>query len=293
MTSLLSFAWVCALPMEATAARAMLDQIHTPPHRSTDHNAYELGELNGHYVVIVLLPEYGTVAAAHAVSDILRTFPRIRFGFGLMVGIGGGVPGKQNDIRLGDVVVSKPGEQHSGVLQYAYGKRIPGGFKQTGTSNKPPPILLAHMGQLQAKHMGGKEVLQVVQRVLEGDPSMKKLFSPPEYDTDYLFHSSYRHAGRDNDCEKCDKQQLVPRNPRDTRAPHIHYGSIASADQMEAAGLMNKLPTLVIRGICDYSDSHKQKQWQGYAALTAAAYAKLLLSNVPVEDGTSARSRQG
>ncbi|KAL2782345.1 hypothetical protein BJX66DRAFT_320946, partial [Aspergillus keveii] len=230
-----------------------------------------------------------------------------------MVGIGGGVPGKQNDIRLGDVVVSKPGEQHSGVIQYAYGKRIPGGFKQTGTSNKPPSILLAHMGQLQAKHMGGKEVLQVVQRVLEGDPSMKKLFSPPDYDTDYLFHSSYRHAGRDNDCENCDKQQLVPRNPRDTRAPHIHYGLIASADQvmkdsdtrdrlaqehgilcfeMEAAGLMDKLPTLVIRGICDYSDSHKQKQWQGYAALTAAAYAKLLLSNVPVEDGTGARSRQ-
>ncbi|KAL2846715.1 armadillo-type protein [Aspergillus pseudoustus] len=306
-------AWICALPMEATAARAMLDQIHTPPQRSTDHNAYELGELNGHYVVIVLLPEYGTVAAAHAVSDILRTFPRIRFGFGLMVGIGGGVPGKQNDIRLGDVVVSKPGEQHSGVIQYAYGKRIPGGFKQTGTLNKPPPILLAHVGQLQAKHMDGKEVLQVMQRVLEGDPSMKMLFSPPEYNTDYLFHSSYRHAGRDNDCEKCDKQQLVPRNPRDTRAPHIHYGLIASADQvmkdsdtrdrlaqehgilcfeMEAAGLMDKLPTLVIRGICDYSDSHKQKQWQGYAALTAAAYAELLLSNIPVEDGTGARSRQ-
>lgn len=52
--------------------------------------------------------------------------------------------------------------------------------------------------------------------------------------------------------------------------------------EMEAAGLMNQLPTLVIRGICDYSDSHKQKAWQGYAALTAAAYAKLLLTAIPV-----------
>ncbi|KAL4733572.1 hypothetical protein BDV11DRAFT_213664 [Aspergillus similis] len=306
-------AWVCALPIEVAAARAMLDKVHTPSQQSSNLDAYELGELNSHYVVIILLPEYGTVAAAHAVSDILKTFPRLRFGFGLMVGIGGGVPGKQNDIRLGDVVVSKPGEKHSGVIQYAYGKTTPGGFKQTGTLNKPPPILLKHMSLLQAKHMGGKDVLQIVQRVLEGDPSLKKHFSPPEYDTDYLFQPSYHHAGRDNDCEKCDKKQLVPRNPRDTRAPDIHFGSIASADQvmkdaetrdrlaqehgilcfeMEAAGLMDKLPTLVIRGICDYCNSHKQEQWQGYAALTAAAYAKLLLSIVPVEDGTAARSRQ-
>ena len=52
--------------------------------------------------------------------------------------------------------------------------------------------------------------------------------------------------------------------------------------EMEAAGLMNQLPCLVIRGICDYSDSHKNKIWQGYAALTAASYGKMLLSVVPV-----------
>jgi nucleoside phosphorylase len=47
--------------------------------------------------------------------------------------------------------------------------------------------------------------------------------------------------------------------------------------EMEAAGLANRFPCLVIRGICDYSDSHKNKRWQGYAAMTAAAYAKDLL----------------
>jgi hypothetical protein len=64
--------------------------------------------------------------------------------------------------------------------------------------------------------------------------------------------------------------------------------------EMEAAGLMNQLPCLVIRGICDYSDSHKNKQWQGYAALTAAAYAKILLSVVSMnqsrKDRTSRRA---
>jgi nucleoside phosphorylase len=49
--------------------------------------------------------------------------------------------------------------------------------------------------------------------------------------------------------------------------------------EMEAAGLMNHFPCLVIRGICDYADSHKNKRWQGYAASTAAAYAKTILTH--------------
>ena len=91
-----------------------------------------------------------------------------------------------------------------------------------------------------------------------------------------------------------------PRND-EVDDPMVHYGLIASANQvmkdalirdrlseekgvlcfeMEAAGLMNHFPCLVIRGICDYSDSHKNKEWQGYAAMTAAAYAKDVLSHV-------------
>jgi len=44
---------------------------------------------------------------------------------------------------------------------------------------------------------------------------------------------------------------------------------------------MADFPCIIIRGICDYADSHKNKQWQGYAALAAAAYAKELLAYVP------------
>jgi nucleoside phosphorylase len=51
--------------------------------------------------------------------------------------------------------------------------------------------------------------------------------------------------------------------------------------EMEAAGLMDHFPCLVIRGICDYSDTHKNKDWQGYAAMAAAAYAKDLLCRIP------------
>lgn len=103
-------------------------------------------------------------------------------------------------------------------------------------------------------------------------------------------------------CQNCDKSRLVRRQPRITTDPVIHYGTIASADivmrhaatrdrlrrnyhilcfEMEAAGLMNDFPCLVILGICDYSDTHKHKLWQRYAAATAAAYAKELLGVIP------------
>ncbi|KAF3102925.1 hypothetical protein TWF706_005051 [Orbilia oligospora] len=52
---------------------------------------------------------------------------------------------------------------------------------------------------------------------------------------------------------------------------------------MEAAGLMDELPSLVIRGICDYCDSHKNKRWQNYAALVAAAFARELLFQLPLQ----------
>jgi hypothetical protein len=53
---------------------------------------------------------------------------------------------------------------------------------------------------------------------------------------------------------------------------------------MEAAGLMDNFPCLVIRGIHNYADSHKNERWQPYAAATAAAYAKELLSIIPSKE---------
>ncbi|KAH7173307.1 uncharacterized protein B0J16DRAFT_311083 [Fusarium flagelliforme] len=50
---------------------------------------------------------------------------------------------------------------------------------------------------------------------------------------------------------------------------------------MEAAGLNDICPCLSIRGVCDYSDSHKSKEWQEYAAATAAAFAREFLERLP------------
>ncbi|PWY68695.1 kinesin [Aspergillus eucalypticola CBS 122712] len=94
-----TIAWICALPLEATAACAMLDRIHIPPRWPTsDPNAYEFGELSGHYIVIAHLPDgvYGKVSAAAVMSRMRSTFRRLDFG--VMVGIGGGVPEGKNNI---------------------------------------------------------------------------------------------------------------------------------------------------------------------------------------------------
>ena len=61
----------------------------------------------------------------------------------------------------------------------------------------------------------------------------------------------------------------------------LEHDSLAERDkvicfEMEAAGLIDNFPCLVIRGICDYADSYKNKKWQPYTAAVAAAYAKKL-----------------
>jgi nucleoside phosphorylase len=299
-------AWICALPLEMATAKAMLDEIHgrpSQPQPSSDQNAYTLGRVHGHNVVVACLPSgvYGTTSATTVVEQMRTTFRFLKFG--LMVGIGGGVPGKV-DIRLGDVVVSNPTPNGNGVVQYDYGKSLRDGrFQRTGFLNKPPQILLTAVSQIQSNHITGKrgQVKQYIADALETNITMKDQFSRP--DNDWLFYSTYSHEEESYNCSACDLSQLINDRPlRETDEPFVHYGLIASGNkvikdaqirdkiakeldilcfEMEAAGLMDQLPCLVIRGICDYCDSHKQKHWQNYASLAAAAYAKLLLSVVP------------
>ena len=61
-----------------------------------------------------------------------------------------------------------------------------------------------------------------------------------------------------------------------------HRDEIAKRDgiiafEMEGAGVWDYFPSIVIKGVCDYADSHKNKQWQPYAAATAAACTKAFL----------------
>ncbi|KAI1824905.1 hypothetical protein F4861DRAFT_530659 [Xylaria intraflava] len=285
--------WVCALPIEMAAAKYMLDDIHAGLDRnSNDNNTYILGSLHRHNVVMACLPKYGTNDAAIVANDMRRTFPSIRMF--LMVGIGGGAPGKV-DIRLGDVVVG------TGVIQYDLGKTTQGGhFQPTAITRQPLPVLMTAVSALRAHHETEcSRIPHILAKMLEGGPLMKE-YADREPLLDLLFSGNCNHPESAQSQHSC---ELVKRSPRSSDNPMIHYGIIASGNQvmkhaetrdrlaqrfdaicfeMEAAGLMDNLQCLVIRGICDYSDSHKNKQWQKYASTTAAAYAKELLSVIPV-----------
>ncbi|KAL4781273.1 purine and uridine phosphorylase [Aspergillus varians] len=266
--------WICALSTELAAAQALLDEIHPPlPQDASDRNNYTLGRMGPHNVVMACLPAgvIGTVSAARVANSMLSTFRLLRFG--LMVGIGGGVPGDK-DVRLGDVVVGEPAGPFGGVIQYDFGKTVQNGeFRRTGSLNRPPDLLLTAISRLKADHYRKRPSLEKhLSEIVDKYPDLSARFSHPGAEHDILFETS--------------------------RSPHIHYGLIASGNQvmrsgrtreqlrrdlniicfeMEAAGVVDVFPCLVIRGICDYSDSHKNKGWQGYAAATAAAYAKELL----------------
>src|SRR5271155_3527691 len=113
--------WVCALPIELAAAQEMLDEQHLPlPRDPNDSNLYTFGRIGEHNVGIACLPagQTGTNSAAAVAVQMKSTFTSIRFG--LMVGIGGGVPTVESDVRLGDVVISQPHKGHGGVIQYDF-----------------------------------------------------------------------------------------------------------------------------------------------------------------------------
>ncbi|GKT51104.1 uncharacterized protein ColSpa_11285 [Colletotrichum spaethianum] len=281
------------------AAEAMLDEKHPALDMNpNDSNKYTFGRIGSHNVVIACLPsgQYGTNSAAIVANNMRWSFPLIHIG--LMVGIGGGVPGKV-DVRLGDVVVSNPTADSSGVVQYDFGKAVRDGrFERIGTLNKPPQSVLAAVSKLRANHEQRRNQIPAILADMEMRNPYMSRYSHRSVDEDRLFEATYDHDTGDT-CDGCDLSKLVERRPRPMHFPQVHYGIIASGNQvmkhaktrdriaeeldvvcfeMEAAGLMDSFPCLVVRGICDYSDSHKAKLWQRYAAATAAAYTKELLS---------------
>lgn len=306
---LFQIGWICALPVEAAASKEMLDEIfpNLDDQDSEDSNAYTLGRINTHYVVIACLPsgQYGNNAATTVANNMIRTFSK-SLKIGLMVGIGGGIPSADHDVRLGDIVVSCPQGTCGGVMQYDMGKLVLNGrLDRTGSLNSPPKSLLTALTNMRADEMREDPVYpQYIQATIKRTKRTQKTFGRPSTQQDRLFKAEYEHENADitTSCINCPAEWEVIRDERDDDDPQTHYGIIASGNavvkhgktrdligseigalcfEMEAAGLMMDFPCLVIRGICDYADSHKNKGWQGFAALAAASYAKQLLSYLP------------
>ena len=301
--------WICALEIELVAATGMLDekfQSKDLPRSENDPMIYTVGRIDRHLVVLTCLREAGTTAAATAALYMRAAFPRIRTG--LMVGIGGGVPSEKHDIRLGDIVVSKPQKGNAGVFQYDRGKiENEGEFVSTGLLQPPPSLLLNVVHQLSVNDTieEGNKIQDHINSMFTSHQKLRSKFVRPPPEKDILFKSDYSHKDRNSPCHevcKVTEENLQHRPNRIGTKPLVHYGQIASGNavikdgktrdrlaekndllcfEMEAAGLMDDFPCLVIRGISDYSDSHKNDIWHPWAALVAAAYAKELLSTMP------------
>jgi nucleoside phosphorylase len=203
---------------------------------------------------------------------MVGTFPSLRFG--LLVGIGGGIP--TNGVRLGDVVVSVPSGIFPGVVQWDMGKAENGKFVRTGALNKPPSILLAAQKKLEANFLLRREGLD---KLLSSGPH--ELCNPPslegnegcQYVKDVKIHYGLIASG-----------SQVIKDARIRDMLNIHLDEKVLCIEMEAAGLPDNFPCLVIRGISDLADAQKEDSWQPYAAMVAAAYAKRLLQQIVPQD---------
>lgn len=324
---------ICALEIESTAVEAILDDVYDAASYGKapgDTNAYTLGRIGPHHVVLTYLPSIGKASAAAAATRLALSFNNIRLG--LLVGICGGVPfikeqGCATEIVLGDVVIG------TGVVQYDFGRQYDVGRTVRKCSLKDNlSRSSAEMRSFLHKCQAGIErraMQEKLQHYIEDICAMDeyRAWRKPAFEQDLLYESDYLHQhrgsqqcscshgivcaqARETACDElgCSTSRTVPRH-RQAQAfrsasalseSQIHWGWIASGDSvirsakvrdsiaaeedviafdMEGSGLWEIFPTLVIKGVCDYADSHKNKKWQKFAALTAAAGAKALLNS--------------
>ncbi|EED19577.1 Pfs, NB-ARC and TPR domain protein [Talaromyces stipitatus ATCC 10500] len=256
---------------------------------------------------------YGTGSAASLAGEIRTFFPNIWFG--LLVGVAAGLPNLSRtpprDIRLGDVLVGIPEGDSAGLIAYDLGKETKNGFQP----------------------LRGGHVLSTTEKIVRAAIGHIKIESPNDADVFLPFYESikdkehadgtFRDPGQDQDnlyeVDESGIERLVKREQRpDSKRTRAWYGSIGSGEklmkkaekrnelrdkydviglEMEAAGTMNQIPVGVIRGVCDYGDEHKNKEWQPYAAAMAAAYAKAIdipldLTDVPAIENFLGRNQE-
>ncbi|KAK2782125.1 hypothetical protein FQN52_001059 [Onygenales sp. PD_12] len=302
---------ICPLGVEFTAVQIMLDHEHDSPVQQKDTGRYILGDIQGHNVVIACPGSRGIAVAAATITRLTETFKSIHLR--LLVGIGGGVPSPDNDIRLGDVVVGVPTSEQAAVIQYDMVKEKVTGTERIGSLKAPGSQWLSILTYMQSKHdiNGRNQVQEYISMALQQNPNLSTTYQRPPSATDILFPHDYEHQvpkfSRSSFpcCSGCDRQKQIVRGPRttDSDGVAVWYGLIASGNrlikdatkrdevsrdlpgvlcfEMEAAGFLNDHSGVVIRGISDYCDSHKNKIWQPYAAAAAAGFAKAMLSTTP------------
>ncbi|OJJ48734.1 hypothetical protein ASPZODRAFT_158382 [Penicilliopsis zonata CBS 506.65] len=278
--------------------------------------SYTIGRIGRHEVVLAYMPGMGKVNAANIASSLRSSFIDLKLVLlvGICGGVPNGLD--NSEIVLGDIIISKNVVQSDFGKQYPEGferkNTVSNNLRETGLEIR---LFLENIED-NKKILGektSKNLISLLER--PGFEEVKypgahedKLFPP-----DYLHqHHDTQDCGchegqtcsvaRQSPCELlgCDPELLARERPRARQGqnPAIHFGSVASGDavikcgmyrdqiarqenviafEMESAGIWELLPCFMVKGVCDYADSHKNKKWQLYAAATAAACAQATL----------------
>ncbi|KAI1064311.1 hypothetical protein LB506_007868 [Fusarium annulatum] len=305
---------ICALSFEADAIEALFDEhwdCNVYSKAPGDPNSYSTGRIGHHNVVLAYMPEAGKASGAAVATNCRVSFPHVKLA--IVVGICGVIPftpgprDAHHEIILGDVIVSQS------VVQHDLGRQYPDSFEYKdaneealGRPNIEIRSLLSKLKTLRARRAFESDMRGFL-ALLQEDLELAAHY--PGTGTDRLYEATYRHIDKDMPCDKCGcNGKLVPRERlrQEVPEPKVHFGRIASGDtvmksgedrdyiarklgviafEMESAGVWDSLPCLVVKGACDYADSHKAKATQNYAAATAAACTKAVLSHWVVPTG--------
>ncbi|KAI0891486.1 purine and uridine phosphorylase [Annulohypoxylon nitens] len=298
-------AWIAPLEIEALAAWHMMDQKHEGRFALApgDDYVYYAGSMCGLNVIIATLPAghiYGTGSAGALAGQVKKFFPNLWFG--LLVGVAAGLPNHSaippRDIRLGDILVAFPQGETAELVAYDLGKETENGFQLLRPGRAlatTAPNIKAAIGSL--KRLAPNET----RNFLRHYETMKN----EEYEIEGYETTTFIDPGQDHDklygvVNGVEGPLERPSRPASQRT-RVWYGAIGSGEklvkrrqirdglrdqyniiglEMEATGTMNSIPVGVIRGVCDYGDERKNKQWQPYAAAMAAAYAKAVLAEM-------------
>ncbi|KAF2690745.1 purine and uridine phosphorylase [Lentithecium fluviatile CBS 122367] len=284
---------IAPLGIELDAALPSLDKLHEGdfPVERGDNYVYFAGRMCDRNVVIASFPRgttYGTSSAAALISQVQKTFRNLWLVF--FVGVAAGVPDLSSkptcDIRLGDVLVAAPEGEVPAIVHYGLGKETKEGLQLLlgGHSlGRTEALLMSAIMKLE--HTPASSTLHFRNNVEKFDPD---IFSDPGQDKDILY-------GRNNELVYRPKRKPADR-------AEVWLGPMGSGDklwkdankrdemretykiiglEMEGAGVNTVACAVMIRGVCDYGNHRKNKEWQAYAAAMAAAYAQAVLVRLP------------
>ncbi len=289
--------WIAPLEIEARAAMDLLDNPHDgrfPMGRGDDY-VFRAGDIAGHNIIIASLPPgtpYGPGSAGALAGQVKKSLP---LWFGLLVGVAAGLPtqkaeeqkAESRDIRLGDVLVGLPEGETAGLVSYDLRKDTKDGVQI----------------------LRGGYALAMTESIVRSAIGMIKSRSPNEGKCFKVEHpkGTFEDPGQVNDHLHTNSGEATRQQRENSKRTRVWYGPIGSGGtlfknaetrdelrdkygligfEMEAAGTMNTIPVGVIRGVCDYGDEHKNKEWQPYAAAMAAAFAKAVLREIHPKENT-------